>query len=164
MRYIDQCSNWSKIYREFVMVMTAQEISDRFEIMDLLVDYCTAIDNKDIEALDLIFIDDAHIDYSRAGGPSGSLKTIKKFLSENLGDLPRQHMISNFKIKISGDSAHSRCLCHNPLELPREGDILEVAFWGLWYNDQLIRTPKGWRIKEKTSEPCYSWKIQRAGL
>lgn len=143
------------------MAMTLQEISDRFEIMDLLVDYCSAIDSKDIDALDLIFNEDARIDYSKAGGPNGNLKTIKKFLMENLGDLPRQHMISNYKIRISGDTAESRCLCHNPLELPRQGEVLEVAFWGLWYNDKLIRTSKGWRIKEMVSEPCYSWKIQR---
>jgi hypothetical protein len=96
--------------------MNLQEISDRFEIMDLLVDYCSAIDSKDIDALDLIFTEDARIDYSKAGGPTGNLKTIKKFLMENLGDLPRQHMISNFKIRINGDTASSRCLCHNPLE------------------------------------------------
>jgi hypothetical protein len=143
------------------MAMTLQEISDRFEIMDLLVDYCSAIDSKDIDSLDLIFTEDARIDYSKAGGPTGNLKTIKKFLVDNLGDLPRQHMISNYKIQINKDTANSRCLCHNPLELPRQGDVLEVAFWGLWYNDKLIRTPKGWRIKEKVSEPCYSWKIQR---
>lgn len=143
------------------MTMTIQEISDRFEIMDVLTDYCTAIDDNCIDSLDLIFTNDAHIDYSKAGGPKGDLKTIKKFLRENLGDLPRQHMISNYKIQIHGDLADVRCLCHNPLELPRQDDALEVAFWGLWYNDKLVRTPIGWRIKERVTQPCYSWKIQR---
>ena len=137
--------------------MTLQGISDRFEIMDLLTDYCTAIDSKNIDALDLIFTDNACIDYSRAGGPKADLKTIKKFLRENLGDLPRQHSISNFKIKINCDSADVRCLCYNPLELPNQ----EIVLWGLWYNDKLIRTPNGWRIIEKVTEPCYTWKMQR---
>src|SRR3990167_8727397 len=131
------------------MALEWQEISDRFEIMDVLTDYCTAIDNKDIDALDLIFTEDARIDYSKAGGPNADLKTIKKFLAENLGDLPCQHMVSNYKIRIQGDRADVRCLCHNPLELPRKGSFLEVMFWGLWYNDSFIRTPKGWRIKER---------------
>jgi hypothetical protein len=146
------------------MTMTLQEISDRFEIMDLLTDYCSAIDKGDLDALDVVFTEDARIDYSKEGGPNTNLKTIKKFLRENLGDLPRQHMISNFKIRISRDVADARCLCHNPLELPSQGDVLEVAIWGLWYNDQLIRTPKGWRIQERVTEPCYSWKMQRSGL
>lgn len=143
------------------MTMTLQEISDRFEIIDLLTDYCTAIDSKDIDALDLIFTEDAVIDYSKAGGPQADLKTIKKFLQENLGDLPRQHMISNYKIKFQGDIADVRCLCHNPLELPKLGDNFEVMFWGLWYNDKVVHTPQGWRIQKRTTEPCYNWKIQR---
>lgn len=138
--------------------MTLQEISDRFEIMDLLTAYCTAIDSKDIDALDLIFTDDALIDYSKAGGPKADLKTIKKFLRENLGDLPRQHIISNFQIQITDDTANVRCLCYNPLELPSQ----EVALWGLYYNDKLVHTAHGWRIKEKVTEPCYNWKIRKS--
>jgi hypothetical protein len=144
------------------MSLTLQEISDRFEIMDVLTDYCTAIDNKDVDALDLIFTSDARIDYSRAGGPSVDLRSIKKFLKENLGDLPRQHMISNHQIRIRGDRADVRCLCHNPLELPpQQGTLLEVMLWGLWYDDKFVRTSEGWRIMERVTKPCYSWKIQR---
>lgn len=143
------------------MPMTLQEISDRFEIMDLLTDYCSAIDTKDIGALDNIFTHDACIDYSKAGGPKTDLKTIKNFLQANLGDLPRQHIISNIKVQINGDTADVRSLCFNPLELPSTNGNLEIAIWGIWYNDKLIRTANGWRIKEKITEPCYNWKIQR---
>ena len=143
------------------MSLTLQEISDRFEIIDVLTDYCTAIDHKDIDALDLIFTSDARINYSKAGGPAADLKTIKKFLKENLGDLPRQHMISNHRIRIQGDRADVRCLCHNPLELPKQGGYFEVMLWGLWYNDKFIRTTSGWRIQKRITEPCYNWKIQR---
>ena len=82
------------------MPMTVQEISDRFEITDVLTDYCSAVDTKNIDAFDLIFTQDACIDYSKAGGPRTDLKTIKTFLKTKLGDLPRQHSISNIKIKI----------------------------------------------------------------
>lgn len=140
------------------MAMTLQEISDRFEIMDLLTAYAAAIDQKDLGALDRIFSEDARIDFSRAGGPHADVETIKRFLQENLGNLPRQHLISNFQIKIHGNHAEVRCLCHNPLELPSDGK--EVMLWGLWYNDKCIRTNKGWRIKEKVTEPCYHWKLQ----
>lgn len=141
------------------MTMTLQEISDRFEIMDLLTAYAAAIDQKDLGALDRIFSEDARIDFSRAGGPCADLKTIQRFLQENLGNLPRQHLILNFQIKIHGDHAEVRCLCHNPLELPPDGK--EVMLWGLWYNDKCIRTHQGWRIKEKVTEPSYHWKLQK---
>jgi len=139
------------------MTLTLQEISDRFEIMDLLTEYAAAIDKKDIDALDRIFTANALLDFSRAGGPKADLPTIKKFLKENLGDLPRQHMLSNFQIKIKGDHASVRSLCHNPLELPPHGE--EVMLWGLWYNDHCIRTKDGWRIQEKITDPCYHWKL-----
>lgn len=140
------------------MAMTLQEISDRLEIIDLLTAYCIAIDKKDIDALDQIFTEDALIDFSKAGGPRSDLKTIQQFLKENLGNLPRQHIISNHQIKVKGDFAEVRCLCYNPLELPPNGK--EVMLWGLWYNDRCIRTAQGWRIKEKGTEPCFHWKLQ----
>lgn len=141
------------------MVMTLQEISDRFEIIDLLTEYCVVIDTKDIDALDRIFSEDACIDFSRVGGPRSNLITIKKFLKENLGDLPRQHLISNYQIKIQGDYAEVRCLCYNPLELPPKGE--EIMLWGIWYNDKCARTKEGWRIKERVTEPCYHWKLHK---
>lgn len=141
------------------MGLTLQEISDRFEIMDLLVDYCSAIDSHDIEALSRIFTKDAKIDFSKAGGPCAGLKVIQEFLTKNLGTLPRQHMITNFKISIAEDAAAVRSLCYNPLELSKSSK--EVAVWGLWYNDRCIRTPQGWRIQERVTDPCYSWKFLR---
>ncbi len=143
------------------MTLTLQEISDRFEIMDIMTDYCAAIDSNDIDALDLVFTSDAIIDYSKAGGPKANLQTIKKFLKENLGKLPRQHMMSNYKITIKKDLAEARSLCHNPLELPNQEKLHEVMFWGIWYNDKFVRTSSGWRIKERVTEPSYNWKIQR---
>ena len=41
-----------------------QELSDRFEIQDLLADYCHAIDSQNFSALDDIFTEDAIIDYT----------------------------------------------------------------------------------------------------
>jgi SnoaL-like domain len=140
-------------------MMTLQEISDRFEIIDLLTEYAAAIDKKEIDALDRIFTEDARIDFSRAGGPNADLRTVKKFLKENLGDLPRHHLIANHQIKIQGNAATVRALCHNPLELPPGG--VEIMFWGLWYNDKCVRTPEGWRIQEKITEPCYHWKLRK---
>lgn len=145
----------------FSMAMTLQEISDRFEITDLLTDYCSAIDTKNIDAFDRIFTQDACIDYSKAGGPKADLKTIKTFLHKNLGDLPRQHSVSNIQIRINGDVAQVRCLCLNPLELPPQGDVREVALWGIWYDDKFIRTSDGWRIQQRVTQPCFNWKMQR---
>ena len=59
------------------MTMTLQEISDRMEINNLLIDYCTAVDARDFAAFDAIFTEDAFIDYTALGGPSGTRAEIK---------------------------------------------------------------------------------------
>ncbi len=44
-------------------MLSQQEISDRFEIQDLVFHYANLIDSKNIEALrETVCIDDAHID------------------------------------------------------------------------------------------------------
>ena len=141
------------------MAFSLEEISDRFEFIDLLTDYCTAIDEFDIESLDLIFAENALIDFSEAGGPSGDLKTIKACLKENVGNLPRQHIITNYKIQIHGDEASVRSLCYNPLEISKESDKTKVAIWGLWYEDKFTRTLHGWRILNRVTKSCFSWKF-----
>lgn len=52
------------------MLMSLQEISDRFAIMDLLTLYCTLIDSNQIDRLNEVFSSNALIDYSEAGGPN----------------------------------------------------------------------------------------------
>ena len=64
------------------MTMSLQEISDRMEIGDLIVDYAMAIDGSNWDALDDLFTPDAHIDYTATGGIAGSLAEIKAFLPE----------------------------------------------------------------------------------
>ena len=43
------------------MTLSLQEMSDRFEIQDLMVGYCYAVDDRDFDALDQYFTDDAVI-------------------------------------------------------------------------------------------------------
>ena len=43
--------------------MNLQEISDRMEIQDLMVDYCYAVDHRDWDAFERLFTPDAVIDY-----------------------------------------------------------------------------------------------------
>ena len=53
-------------------MLSLQEISDRLEIQDLLTRYSFAIDQRDWDALDSVFTEDARIDYSESGGAAGS--------------------------------------------------------------------------------------------
>jgi hypothetical protein len=137
-----------------------REISDRLEIGDLLVRYCTAIDSKQYDDLDCVFTREAIIDYTSAGGICGTLPEIKKWLSEVLCLFPMtQHVVGNVVVKIEGDRATSRCVFFNPMGLPPpEGKKgLRVLLFGGYYNDTLTRTDDGWRICQRIEESSWDW-------
>jgi hypothetical protein len=137
------------------MTMSLQEISDRMEIQDVFVRYSYAIDSRDWDALDDVFTPDAFIDYSVFGGSSGDLPSTKAFLAEAMPNFPSfQHMVSGSTITIDGDTAEAKTQCHNPMVMG-EGDDPDLMFCGLWYVDKLVRTPAGWRIKERVEEKVY---------
>ena len=137
------------------MPMSMEEISDRMEIQDLMVRYSYAIDSRNWDALDDVFTPDAHIDYSVFGGSVGDLPSTKAFLAEAMPNFPvYQHMVSGTTIDFDGDTATTRTQCHNPMPLG-EGDDADLMVCGLWYVDKLVRTPEGWRIKERVEEKVF---------
>jgi hypothetical protein len=137
------------------MTLSLQQISDRLEIQDLLVDYSHAIDTRDWDALDSVFTPDAHIDYSEMGGSAGSVEDTKAFLRDNMGNFSLfQHMVATSKVVFEGpDLAKGRTICHNPMVIDKgEGKPPHVFFCGLWYRDTFVRTESGWRIKDRYEE------------
>jgi len=137
------------------MTMTLQEISDRIEIQDLLVRYSHCIDTRDWDGLDEVFTPDAFIDYTALGGTKGTLPETKEFLGKAMVLFKSfQHMIANLKVELDGDRATARTICHNPMVMDREGRE-HVFICGLWYVDELVRTPAGWRIAQRVEERCY---------
>ncbi len=139
------------------MTMSIQEISDRMEINDLLIDYATAIDTMNFDALDHIFTEDAFIDYTAFGGIKGTLEEAKAFLKETLPLFAAtQHMIANSSIKLNGDKATGKTMCHNPMLVKNENGTENLTFIGLWYVDTFVRTQNGWRIAERKEKSSYS--------
>jgi hypothetical protein len=139
------------------MPLSLQEMSDRFEIQDLLVGYCYAVDDGDYDALDAFFTADAEIDYSEMVGVKGSLTEIKAFLRASLGAVPVvQHAVLTTQYKIDGDTAETRTVCHNPMVVPGDDGEPQTIFFGLWYLHDFRRTPEGWRISRLYEKKCYN--------
>ncbi len=144
------------------MTMSLQEVSDRFEVQDLLADYAHAIDQKNWDALDDIFTEDAFIDYSVMGGAKGSLPEIKKFLAEAMTIFPHtQHLVANMQIRLKGDEGSGRIMCHNPQVMNLGEGKRHVFVLGLWYLDEYVRTPKGWRIRRRVEEKSWGLNLPR---
>lgn len=139
-------------------MMSQQEISDRMEIQELLVRYSHAVDTRDWDAFERVFTDDAVIDYTEMGGPRGGVKETRAFLESAMPMFSSfQHMLGNTVLEFEGDTARSRTICFNPMVLPVGEVEPHVFFCGLWYRDQLVRTPDGWRIKDRYEERSYMY-------
>ena len=141
------------------MILSIQEISDRFEIQDLCYRYAQLIDAKQFDELREVFTEDAHIDYSVFGGAVGGLEDIIQFLKDAMGIFPyTQHLNANIQITVNGDTAEGRVMCFNPQEMDLgEGSDNITFILGLWYVDKYHRTKDGWRIKQRVEEK--SWKF-----
>lgn len=136
-------------------MISHQELSDRIEIQDLLAAYSDAIDSRNYEALDDVFLADAIIDYTEAGGIRGSLPEVKLYLDKALKPFASmQHMLGLPRIKITGDAATARTTLFNPMVVPSDSGT-QVFFVGLWYVDELTRTDAGWRIASRREELSY---------
>jgi 3-phenylpropionate/cinnamic acid dioxygenase small subunit len=139
-------------------MLSQQELSDRFEIQDLLYRYAQVIDSKQFEELRTIFTADVHVDYSAFGGGVGDLEQTLAFLRASLTAelFPNtQHLNANIQIAVAGDTASGRVMCVNPMEMALPGGSKQTFFLGLWYLDEYRRTATGWRICRR--EEVKSW-------
>ena len=135
-------------------MLSLAEISDRFEIQQLLIDYSTAIDQRRFDDLDRVFTPGAYIDYRAMGGIDGHYPEVKAWLAQVLPNFPAYaHMLGNFDVRFGGDAASSRTICFNPMVL--DADAKQVLFCGLWYDDEFVRTPEGWRMTRRVETKCF---------
>jgi ketosteroid isomerase-like protein len=137
--------------------MSPQEMSDRMEIEQVLIDYCHAIDDADWDGLDRVFTPDAIIDYTEMAPFRGTLEEVKRWLPVSMANVGKtQHIISTSQIRIDGDRAWGRTVCTNPMVARDTGHFCVV---GLWYRDELRRTPEGWRIVHRYEESSWRFNV-----
>ena len=133
---------------------TLEELYDRLEIDELLTRYATAIDTKNFDLLDQVFMPDAHLDYTTAGGIAGDFPTVKAWLAEVLPHFPHyQHVVGNRNVTLDGDNATSVSAFFNPMVM-QNGDTF---FCGGEYRDKLVRTADGWRIADRFEQTVWTY-------
>lgn len=135
-------------------MLSQAEISDRWQIQQLLVDYSTAIDTGNFDDLDAVFTDDAYIDYRAMGGIEGHYPQVKVWLAEVLPNFASYaHMLGLPSIRVDGDTATARTFCFNPMVFG--GDKPATMLLGLWYDDAFVRTADGWRMTRRVETKCF---------
>jgi len=148
------------------MTLSLEEVSDRLEIGQLLAAYAHAVDGQDWPALDALFCSDAVIDLRATGGPMGGVTEIKTFLARTLPLFAStQHLLGASLVTLDGDRAQARTSCSNPMAFAAAEGPGEVWLIGLWYEDALVRTAEGWRIRHREQELAYVVRdLRNAGL
>lgn len=142
-------------------MLSLEQVSDRLELQQLVIDYANAIDIRAFDKLDLIFTADAYIDYRAMGGIDGRYPEIRQWLPQVLQSFPGyMHFVGNFACEIDGDNASGRVACFNPMVVPKpDGAGTDTMFLGLWYLDRFVRTVDGWRISERIEQRCYDFNM-----
>lgn len=136
--------------------LSLEQISDRLQINDLLTRYTNAIDSKDWSLLDTCFTPDAHLDYTSAGGVAGDYPKVRQWLEKALAPFAMTvHFISNSTVELEGDEARARTYVLNPMGFPKPDGSLHIFTVGAFYNDRLVRTEAGWRIRERIEETAF---------
>lgn len=145
--------------------MSPKEIEDRIEIDALLTRYATAVDRRDWVLYESCFTADAFIDYTASGGIKGSLGEVQRWLSQVMPAFAMtQHLVTNRQVAIDGDTATCRSYFFNPLGVADGKGGMSIYFDGGYYNDKLVRTSSGWRIKERIEESAYTTRVHRLAL
>ena len=132
--------------------MDVRKAVDIIEIQGLLAGYAAAVDEKNYDLLDDIFLPDARLTYevSRDQIVTGDYKTIKEWIRRALAQFPfTEHLIGMPRITLDGDRAKTRTTLINPMLLRRPDRDDHLALMGSVYHDIVVRTEMGWRISER---------------
>jgi 3-phenylpropionate/cinnamic acid dioxygenase small subunit len=130
---------------------SAEELSDRADIQDVVNRYAWAIDSRDWAALDTCFTDDAYVDYSsNPGGRKGPYAEVRGWLERNLAAFAvMQHLMMNTDISLEGDRATVRTMMVNPMGAKTREGPPHFFYIGGRYDDEFVRTDAGWRIARR---------------
>ena len=130
------------------MAAVNQEIPDKQHIRELQNRYSYAIDSGQYDKLDGMFTPDAT--YNFVTGSTDNLEALKNTIQEALLPLTSsQHINGNQWAEIAGDCATAGC--YFTVHMFKEGVVDGEHFeMGGRYDDELLRTPDGWRFTSRS--------------
>lgn len=116
----------------------------RFEVLDLVYRYATGIDTRDWDLFRTVFTDDAEVDFGFARWENGD--AFAAFMRETHDPAGRTlHRMTN--TVITGVDPLTARTYGDALVL--EGDNLAGTIANAWYDDEMVRTDSGLRIRRR---------------
>lgn len=137
-------------------VLDADRLADRAAIQDLVTAYAHAVDDGDWERWEALFLPDAVIDYTSAGGIVGTPAELAVWMPGALAAFEFcLHSTSTHEIEFTGpDTAHGRAHVFNRNGARWEGrpEIVDV---GAVYVDTYARDGDRWRFAGRVEHTTY---------
>lgn len=120
---------------------------DRIAIHDVLVAYATGIDRRDWDLFRRCFTDDVVAAYEGVATWNGA-DEITDYMATAHADMGHtMHRLSNMAVSVDGDRATARTYVDAVLmAADGQSGVNPVGF----YDDELVRTEDGWRIRRRT--------------
>jgi hypothetical protein len=119
-------------------------MNDLEQINDVLLRYATGIDRRDWDLFRTCFTEGSKLDYGDLGQWDNREAVTRFMIRSHSG--PSMHRLNNFAISIDGDAARARtyvdALVYGPGSF---GGAHSIGY----YDDELTRTPEGWRIARR---------------
>lgn len=129
--------------------MTQNDANDTLAIINLINLYGFAIDTQSWDLFDRIFTNDVDADFSAAAHWHDLARFKSDFAVFHDPFDNTQHVMSNHLVNVSGDTAHA--FTYGSWRLVRKAAEGAALWDGTgWYDDELVRTAAGWRIKRRT--------------
>lgn len=131
------------------MSTTLQHLLDERDIVHVALRYCRALDTRDWDLLDDVFVADAIAELATPARFSG-IDAIRARVRGALEHVDgSHHLVGNHEVEIDGDTATHRCYlqAQHMRRAAAGGPHFIVAGR---YEDRMVRTPAGWRIAHRT--------------
>jgi hypothetical protein len=125
------------------------------EIVNLINLYPVAVDTRHWELFDRIFTSDAQTDFG-GGAKWDNLAALKRdFEIVHAPFDATLHITTNHQIVLDADRASCLSYVHGRFirQVPQGGNMFESCGW---YDDGLIRTAEGWRIRTRSCRSVWA--------
>lgn len=132
------------------------EYDDKAAIIEVLNLYGFALDARAWELFDRVFSEDVVADFGPAGAQWTGLVDFKRSFAEFHDTLDNhQHTMMGHLVHVDGDKANA--FSFGNWLLVRESAQDGSRWFGTgWYDDELVRTDRGWRISHRVCR-LISW-------
>lgn len=125
-----------------------REVVDRLDVAQVLSRYAQGWDTKDYDLVKSCFTPDASIRYGTLPPFPGGFPEFFELEAATISQIKAtQHLIGNLHVTVDGDTAY----CTSYVQASHYDDEgRQIWTTGGRYDDIMIRTPEGWRIRDRS--------------